>query len=489
MADLVATLVLVGHFGLLALLSIFGLYRLHLVGRHYRLRNRTRPPPKPLDELPWVTVQIPLYNEPAVARRIIDAVASLDYPRSRFEIQVLDDSTDETSAMVRAAVRAHRAAGIRIEQIQRRHREGFKAGALAEGLRRAKGEFVAIFDADFVPKPDVLRRAIHEFSDPEVGVVQMRWEHLNRGSSALTQIQAIRLDAHFGLEQEGRARAGLHLNFNGTAGIWRAATIRDAGGWQGDTLTEDLDLSYRAQLKGWRFVFRPDLVCPAELPEDYAAFRSQQHRWAKGATQVLRKLLGRVWRSHEPLRQKVETTFHLSANLAYLVMILHATLFLVPSLVVRDVYQIRDTLWIDLPVLFFSSATHLWFFVTGQRATRRRLRASVRFLPALISIGIGLAVVEARACAEALLGRRSEFVRTPKRGGSPQGVFERAHPIGVLATAPEWFLALGFGVALGWAAWVQLWGATPFLLALHLGFLSSAWLLLRSRTHDVSSSA
>ena len=478
--DAVAFAILGIHFSLLGVLSIYGLHRLYLVARWWRHREKRPAPPQALRTLPVITVQVPLYNEPQVARRIIDAVAALDYPSEKLQIQILDDSTDHTVDIVASAVERHRDDGIDIQHLQRAEREGFKAGALRCGMEKARGDYVAVFDADFVPAPHVLREAIHHFSDPQVGMVQMRWEHLNRESSALTQVQAMRLDAHFGIEQAGRAAAGLHFNFNGTAGIWRAAAIETAGGWQHDTLTEDLDLSYRAQHRGWRFVYLPNLDCPAELPEDFSALRSQQHRWAKGATQVLLKLSGAIWSSGQSLSQKLEASFHLSANFAYLAMVIDTTLFLVPSLIVRDHYQIRDTLWVDLPLFFLSSGSHMVFFLAGQRAVGRSARSSLAFVPALIAVGIGLAINDARAVLEALRRKATGFVRTPKRGKGvvPAMASDTIRLRDRLSrAAPEWFLAGFFALALVWAAYRAMWPALPFLLALQSGFLSAALLI------------
>jgi len=302
---------------ILGLLAVYGLHRLVLIGRYYRYKSNPPTPKQVFDRLPPVTVQLPVYNEKEVVRRLVEQVVQLDYPNDLLEIQVLDDSTDETTSICEKVVGAYQAQGVNIHHITRSHRQGFKAGALAHGLECAQGEFVAIFDADFLPNPDFLKRAMHFFTDTQVGVVQLRWGYLNRTESLLTRGQAVLLDGHFVIEHTARDRSGCFFNFNGTAGIWRKSTIAEAGGWQGDTLTEDLDLSYRAQLSGAKFVYLLDDEVPSELPGEVDAFKSQQHRWTKGAIQVLRKLHRQIWTSPLPRRVKVEAFFHFTAHFCY----------------------------------------------------------------------------------------------------------------------------------------------------------------------------
>ncbi|MGH9333494.1 MAG: cellulose synthase family protein, partial [Vicinamibacteria bacterium] len=318
----VSDLLLTAYFAVLVFLAIFGVHRYRMVYLYYRHRDRRPAPPTGAMALPRVTIQLPIYNELYVVERLIDAVVRLDYPRHLLEIQVLDDSTDETRERARERVELHRSRGVDIHYRNRTDRTGFKAGALAAGLACAKGDLIGIFDADFVPDPDFLLRTAPYFRDPEVGMVQARWGHINEDYSLLTRVQGILLDAHFVLEHGGRNRADCFFNFNGTAGLWRRRTIEDAGGWQHDTLTEDMDLSYRAQLRGWKFLFLPDVVAPAEIPVSMNAFKSQQHRWTKGSIQTARKLLPRILASPLPFRVKVEALFHLSANLAYPLMVL-----------------------------------------------------------------------------------------------------------------------------------------------------------------------
>jgi cellulose synthase/poly-beta-1,6-N-acetylglucosamine synthase-like glycosyltransferase len=285
------------YFAVLLLLAMYGLHRSHLVLTCLRYRKRLRemsqdPAPLPDAELPQVTIQLPLYNEATVATRLLEHVARIDYPRERLEIQVLDDSTDETRSLLRTEVERLRDLGLDVVYLHRVDRVGYKAGALDAGLKVAKGDLIAIFDADFLPQPDFLRRIVPLFvADAKVGMVQARWGHLNRDHSLLTRTQALMLDGHHLVENRARSAAGWLFNFSGTGGMWRRQAIDTSGGWQHDTLTEDLDLSYRAQLAGWRFLYRENVVSPAELPEDVSAFRAQQFRWAKGTVQTARKLL------------------------------------------------------------------------------------------------------------------------------------------------------------------------------------------------------
>src|SRR3954463_7778437 len=329
------TLTLAAYFFVLIVLAIYGWHRYYLVYLYMSNRDKEPLPGRPLDPLPVVTIQLPLYNEMYVAERLIDAVCAIDYPHDLLEIQVLDDSTDETRSIAELAVRRHASRGFDIRYLHRVDRTGYKAGALEAGLAESTGEFIAIFDADFIPPKDFLKRTLPYFgTDSRIGMVQARWGHINQDYSLLTKIQSILLDAHFVLEHGARNRSGCFFNFNGTAGVWRREAIGSAGGWQHDTLTEDLDLSYRAQLAGWRFVFLPDVVSPAEVPVEMNSFKSQQHRWAKGSIQTCMKLLPRILRSNQPLKVKVEAFFHLSANFNYLLMSL-LSILMFPAMWVR----------------------------------------------------------------------------------------------------------------------------------------------------------
>ncbi len=371
-------------------------------------------------DLPVVTVQVPLFNEQHVAERVIDAVCTLDWPSDRLQIQVLDDSTEPASRrVVERRVEHWLDRGVDITLRHRERRVGFKAGALGEGIRFARGRFVAIFDADFVPPRDFLRRVMSEFDDERVGLVQTRWGHLNRDTKWLTRCQAICLDAHFAIEHAARHGAGLWMHFNGTAGVWRRSAIEDhVGGWQGDTLTEDTDLSYRSQLARWRFVYRNDVVCPAELPATLRALRGQQHRWSKGLIQTAIKLMPTLLRSDAPLRNKVEAWFHLTSPLTHLASCTAAVL--TPIVLIAQLGDVSVTSrvvgLIGVGCAAAAMAASIAYLIAGQRAVGRAGIGVWRRVPALCAMGLLLAGSSARGVVEALLGQRSPFVRTPKRG-------------------------------------------------------------------------
>jgi cellulose synthase/poly-beta-1,6-N-acetylglucosamine synthase-like glycosyltransferase len=406
---------LIPYFTLLGILSLYGIHRYVILRTYFKHRQKLpREAPGRFEQLPRVTVQLPLYNERFVVERLFEEVSKIDYPRELLQIQVLDDSTDETRVVAERLVAQYLAQGLPIEHLHRDHREGFKAGALQAGLKTATGEFVAIFDADFLPPPDFLRRTIHFFTDPQVGTVQGRWSYLNREYNLLTEVEAMLLDGHFVLEHGARHGRGLFFNFNGTAGILRRKMIEDAGGWEHDTLTEDCDLSYRAQLKGWKFVYVPAVDCPSELPVDIYDFQVQQSRWAKGLTQVAMKLLPRILRARIPLRQKLEAFFHLTPNLSYPMMVLVSALML-PVMIVRFYMGWLQMVYLDLPLIVASFLSLSLFYVVAQRELYpQRWRRSVLLLPALLATGVGLTVINTRGVLEALLGIRSSFVRTPK---------------------------------------------------------------------------
>jgi cellulose synthase/poly-beta-1,6-N-acetylglucosamine synthase-like glycosyltransferase len=406
---------LIPYFIVLILLAGYGFHRYILVYLYYKHRNnRTTEPKEQFPELPRVTVQLPIYNEQFVIDRLLSAVCRLQYPLEKLDIQVLDDSTDETVAVARGLVEHYVERGFPVTYHHRDNREGFKAGALAAGLESAKGEFVAIFDADFVPPEDFLLRTIHHFTDPKIGMVQTRWTHINRHYSFLTEVEAILLDGHFVLEHSGRARSNVFFNFNGTAGVWRRASIEDAGGWQHDTLTEDTDLSYRAQLRGWKFVYLQDVECPAELPVEMTAFKTQQARWAKGLIQTGKKILPRVLTSDQPIHVKVEAWYHLTANLSYPLMIVLSVLLL-PAMIIRFYQGWFQMLYIDLPLFMVSTFSISSFYLVSQRELfPRTWPKALLYLPSLMALGIGLTITNTHAVVEALLGRQSAFARTPK---------------------------------------------------------------------------
>ncbi len=455
-----------------ALLSIYGLHRYHMLRLFYRHRRPSPAPAERFGELPGVTVQLPIYNEYHVVDRLLLAVSRLDYPADRLQVQVLDDSEDETSQRAQLMSERLAADGLDIEYLHRHTREGFKAGALAAGLERAKHEFILILDADFVPPPHILHEAIHYFTDPGLGMVQMRWGHLNRDYSLLTRIQSIFLDGHMMIEHTARNRSGCFFNFNGTAGVWRKQSILEAGGWQHDTLTEDLDLSYRAQLAGWNFLFLPELEVPAELPVEMNAFKTQQHRWTKGAVQTAKKILPKMWASGLPLRIKLEATVHLTSNCNYVLMLAMAILML-PVLTIRSQLGWQRLLIIDLPLFSMATLAVSGFYIVSQRALYLDWKKQIKFLPALMAIGISLCVNNSRGVLEGLVGHRGNFHRTPKYGvtGGQSAVGRKYAGKKTLLAVAEIAMAAYFVAVLHQAWSIGLYFGMPFLLLFHTGFL------------------
>jgi cellulose synthase/poly-beta-1,6-N-acetylglucosamine synthase-like glycosyltransferase len=460
---------LIPYFLVLILLASYGAHRYVLVYLYYKNRkNKVTEPPARFAELPRVTVQLPIFNEQFVIERLLDSVCKLDYPRDRLDIQVLDDSTDETVEVARALVERFAALGHPISYHHRTNREGFKAGALSEGLKTAQGEFIAIFDADFTPPEDFLMRLIHHFADPKVGMVQGRWTHINRSYSFLTEVEAILLDGHFVLEHGGRSRTNVFFNFNGTAGMWRRTAIEEAGGWQHDTLTEDTDLSYRAQLKGWKFVYLPDVECPAELPVEMTAFKTQQARWAKGLIQTGKKILPRVLRSDQPFRVKLEAWYHLTANLSYPLMVALSVLLL-PAMIIRFYQGWFQMLYIDLPLFLASTFSISSFYLVSQKELfPGRWWRTFLYLPFLMALGIGLTVTNTRAVMEALFGKQSAFARTPKyRVESKKDKVRSAK----------------YRKRLGWVPWMELligtyFAATVYYAIVNENFITVPFLIL-----------
>lgn len=455
-ADAFDLALLIPYFTVLTLLASYGLHRYRLVYLYYKKkRNCTTEPDEKFRELPRITIQLPIFNEKYVVDRLLEAVCRMEYPREKLEIQLLDDSTDETAHVARSLVAQYAAQGHPISYSYRSNRVGFKAGALHEGLKSAQGEFVAIFDADFVPPSDFLIRTIHHFADPTVGMVQTRWTHLNRSYSFLTEVEAILLDGHFVLEHSGRARNNVFFNFNGTAGIWRRKAIEDAGGWQHDTLTEDTDLSYRAQLKGWKFIYRQDVECPAELPVEMTAFKTQQARWAKGLIQTGKKILPRVLKSDQPFRVKLEAWYHLSANLSYPLMVILSVLLL-PAMVIRFYQGWFQMLYIDIPLFLASTFSISSFYLVSQKELfPRTWPRAILYLPFLMALGIGLTVTNSIAVLEALIGKQTAFARTPKyRVESKKDV--------VRTTL--------YRKRLGWVPWVELLIGSYFALTVYYAF-------------------
>ncbi len=469
------------YFLTLVILAILGVHRYVMVWLYLRHADRrARPRPLPA-RLPRVTVQLPVYNEMYVVERLLESVVAIRYPKDLLEIQVLDDSTDETCSIARRAVARHREQGFDVHYIHREDRSGFKAGALAAGLRVAGGDLVLIFDADFVAPPDILEETVGSFEDPAVGVVQVRWEHINRDYSLLTQVQSILLDGHFVMEHGGRSRSGRFFNFNGTAGVWRREAIEDAGGWHQDTLTEDLDLSYRAQMRGWRFEYLQDIASPAELPVEMNAFKAQQQRWAKGSVQTLKKLLPRLLASDLPWWIKIEATFHLTANLAYPVMVLLAAL-LFPAMVMRYNMGWQEMVVVDLPIFLAAFASVCSFYVLSQKELFPASWTSrLKYIPAVLGVGIGISVNNALAVAEGLFGGPSEFTRTPKyriEGAGDDWRRKRYKGAPGLVPYVELGLGLYFTVVALYAVVHGLLPALPFIGLFQVGYLYTAGMSL-----------
>jgi len=461
------------YYVVLLLLAVYGIHRLVIVALYQFGRSSAPRELNTMKEWPRVTVQLPLFNELYVAERLLEAAAAIDYPAERLEIQVLDDSTDRTYEIVARKIAELRRRGVAIVHLHRTDRQGFKAGALAAGLGSALGEFICVFDADFLPPRDLLKRSLPHFGAPEVGMVQARWTHLNRDYSLLSRAQALQLDAHFVIEHAARNRSGRFFNFNGTAGIWRRETIEDAGNWQHDTLTEDLDLSYRAQVRGWRFIYLNHVEAPAELPVQISGLRSQRHRWTKGAVQTARKMLGSVWHSPVPLRAKIEATFHLTANFNYpLNLILSVLIF--PAMLIRMKTGFEGFLVIDLPVFLCGTLSVYAYYLLAQRELGRLNSDVFKSLPGLILMDTGLAVNNTKAVLEGFKRSTGEFVRTPK--------------FSLARTADDWIgkayrggdswicgieLAIGlyFSVTVVVAIQLGMWPALPFLVLYQAGYL------------------
>ncbi len=444
---------LIPYFVVLILLASYGVHRYILVYLYYKHRKkRTTDPPGHFSDLPRVTVQLPIFNERFVVERLLDAICRMNYPPDKLDIQVLDDSTDETQAVARDLVERYATRGCPISYHHRSNREGYKAGALAEGMQTSKGEFIAIFDADFVPSEDFLLRTIHHFTEPGIGMVQTRWTHINRHYSFLTEVEAILLDGHFVLEHSGRACSDLFFNFNGTAGVWRRSAIEQAGGWQHDTLTEDTDLSYRAQLKGWKFVYLQDVECPAELPVEMTAFKTQQARWAKGLIQTGKKILPQVLKSDQPFHVKFEAWYHMTANISYPLMIVLSVLLL-PAMIIRFYQGWFQMLYIDLPLFMASTFSISSFYLVSQRELfPRRWPRAILYLPFLMALGIGLTITNTIAVLEALVGKQTAFARTPKYH---------------VESKKDKIRASKYRRRLGWVPWVELLIGAYFALTVY----------------------
>jgi cellulose synthase/poly-beta-1,6-N-acetylglucosamine synthase-like glycosyltransferase len=470
--DLLQNIFLMFYLLVLLLLCIYGAHRYHLVYLFHKYKSKHPVIPLNASEFPRVTIQVPVFNEQYVLERLLRSLCQLEYPRDRLEVQVLDDSTDETASIAKQIVDEMRNQQFNVHYLHRDDRQGYKAGALNAGLNVARGEFIAIFDADFVPDVQFLINTLPYFRDKRVGMVQARWGYLNRRYSLLTRLQAIYLDAHFIIEHLARNRSGRFFNFNGTAGIWRKDCLISAGGWESETLTEDLDISYRAQMAGWRFIFLPDVIAPSELPVEMNSFKLQQHRWAKGSIQTALKLLVPMLRSHHPWKVKLEAVFHLTNNVSYLLMI-YLSLSMLPSMIIRFNMGWEETIWIDLVMLLVATAPVTAFYVTAEKALYKDWWARILYIPFLMSLGIGLALNNGIAVIEALFGISSEFKRTPKHGieGASDSwknkkYFEKLS----FVTIAELLMSLYFTYAIYLAVVNRVYLGIPFLLLFQFGF-------------------
>jgi cellulose synthase/poly-beta-1,6-N-acetylglucosamine synthase-like glycosyltransferase len=472
MSDLNLTLWFACYVVVFAGLSVFGAHRLRILWLYGKNRKNEPQAKARFSELPVVTVQLPLFNELHVVERLCQAVSNLDYPREKLQIQILDDSTDETCGACEDQAEKLRSEGFDVEYRHRIDRTGFKAGALEAAMPTAKGEFLLIFDADFVPQPELLQQMIHHFTDERTALVQARWGHLNEKDSLLTRLQGMMLDGHLVLEQAARSRSGHFFNFNGTAGIWRKRAIIESGGWQHDTLTEDLDLSYRAQMRGWRFIYLKDIVVPAELPPDMDGFKSQQHRWTKGSIQVCKKILGDVWRSEESLGIKLESTAHLCANFAYLLMFGVLVLVYPANFMFQNSWQ--KAVFLDLPVFLFATLSVIVFYLAAQGAQRPwGWVKAMLYLPLLLALGIGMSINNGKAVLEALFNRQSDFVRTPKYG--QQAALARKRSRYKAARSVTFWIEVALAGYFSFLVIMAIargqWISVPFLAMFQFGFL------------------
>jgi cellulose synthase/poly-beta-1,6-N-acetylglucosamine synthase-like glycosyltransferase len=472
---------MIPYFIVLFVLALYGMHRYWLVYDYYAY-SRNIPGPTPVaTSWPRVTVQLPIFNERYVIERLVEAISRFDYPRDLLDVQVLDDSTDETQQVASNVVDRFAAQGLPISYIHRSNREGYKAGALENGLKTSRGEFVAIFDADFIPEGDFLRRTVPYFQNKEIGMVQARWTYLNRDYSLLTQVETILLDGHFVVEHGARSRRGAFFNFNGTAGVWRRQAIEDAGGWQHDTLTEDTDLSYRAQLYGWKFLYLPDIECASELPIDMNGFKAQQARWAKGLMQTAKKILPKVFASDAPWYVKAEAFFHLTANISYPLMVLLSTMLL-PAMIVRFYQGWMQMILIDLPLFLASTCSISSFYLVAQKELRpKNWWRTFLYMPFVMAIGIGISVRNAQAVIEAIIGKKTEFARTPKykiEGKKDTFVAKKYRNKAGWMPYAEVLLGLYFALTVVYAALNENYATIPFLLLFVWGYLYTGFMSL-----------
>ncbi len=475
-------LILIIYFVALSVLFGFGIHGLILLFYYRKTRKNPKEIPLMPKDMPMVTIQLPLFNEYFVAERLIRSVAAINYPKDKLEIQVLDDSTDDTVELCKAIVEELKTSGYDIQYIHRTDRSGYKAGALKNGLQVAKGDFVAIFDADFVPNDDFLLQTIPHFNNKNVGMVQTRWEHLNEEYSYLTKAQALALDGHFVLEQQVRNNAGFFINFNGTAGVWRKSCIIDAGNWQADTLTEDLDLSYRAQLKGWKFVYLNDVTSPAELPADINALKTQQFRWTKGAVETAIKILPKVFKSKMPLKVKLECFVHLTSNIVFPFIILVALLN-VPIVLIKNTIGGFDQFYSYMSVFVLASISTFLFYMFAQKAIHLDWRRRLLLFPIFLAGSMGFAVNNTKAVVEAIIRKRTGFARTPKDGivGTNATVINKKYKQKRISVTVffELMLALYFIAGIAISIYFLEIAAIPFQALFLLGFGTVGYLSLR----------
>lgn len=475
-------IVLLVYFVSLCVLFAFGIHGLVLLYFYKKTSKKKAITPAMPDEMPMVTIQLPLFNEYYVVERLIRSVCAIKYPKDKLEIQVLDDSTDDSVALSQAMVKEYADKGFDIKYIHRTDRTGYKAGALKNGLITAKGEFVAIFDADFVPNEDFLLKTVPHFANPKLGLVQTRWEHLNEDHSFITKAQALALDSHFVLEQQSRNKAGFFIGFNGTAGIWRKETIFDAGNWHADTLAEDLDLSYRAQLKGWKFLYLNDVTSPAELPTDINALKTQQFRWTKGYVETALKVLPSVMKAKLSWKVKAECFIHLTANFVFPFIILVAMLNL-PILLIKNYFSGYDTFYSMMSIFVLASVASFLFYTYAQKAIHLDWRKRLLMFPLFMAGSMGLAINNSKAVFEAVMRKKTGFVRTAKAGDVPNSDLKKKYAQ-KKKVSPVIFVELLFAayflLAIGVSVWHLELAAIPFQLMFLLGFGSIGYLSLKS---------
>jgi cellulose synthase/poly-beta-1,6-N-acetylglucosamine synthase-like glycosyltransferase len=476
------SLILISYFFSLCVLFAFGIHGLVMLYYFRKTKDVQHNDEVLPDVLPMVTIQLPFYNELYVVERLIDSVCRIKYPKDKLEIQVLDDSTDETVDIAKNLVKKYTEEGFNIKYVHRTNRQGYKAGALKYGLDFIEGEFVAIFDADFIPNEDFLLKTIPYFKNDNIGMVQTRWEHLNEEYSFLTRTQALSLDGHFVIEQQVRNKAGFFINFNGTAGIWRKATIFDAGNWQADTLTEDLDLSYRAQLKGWKFIYLNDVTSPAELPADINSLKTQQFRWTKGAVETAKKILPMVFKADLPLKIKLESLVHLSSNIVFPFIVLVALLN-IPIVIIKNKFSGLDDYYSVMSIFVVASISTFLFYTFAQKEINLDWRKRLLLFPVYLAGSMGLAINNSLAVIEALFNKKSGFVRTPKfkldaTGGDWKAKKYVSKKVGGVVFI-ELLLALYYLAGIGVSIYFREIAAIPFQLLFLMGFGTVGYMSLK----------